>query len=97
MHKSIISFTCATFLTFTALAASPSMAAPQAKAPTSTAECMGLLRSFAEIADSGKVTRKALAQARPMGRAMGVYCRAERFKDAFDLYQKISKTLTAKK
>ncbi|MCF6199329.1 MAG: hypothetical protein L3J67_08030 [Hyphomicrobiaceae bacterium] len=95
MHKSIISLASA--LTLAALATSPTIAAEPAKAPTNKAECMKLLRGFAEIADSGNVTRKALAQARPMGRAMGVYCRAERFKDAFDLYQKISKTLTAKK
>ncbi len=66
------------------------------KAPASKLECLKLLRGFAAQVDEGKASAKAVAEARPMGRAMGTYCNAERFADAFEMYKKIVATLNKK-
>ncbi len=98
MHKSIISFTCATFLTFTTLTVSPSMsmAAPQAKAPTSVDSCMLLLVTLGNRIEAAKLKGKALADARTKGQAMAMQCQTKKYADAFATYQVIIKSLAAK-
>jgi len=65
MHKSIISFTCA--LTLAALAASPSIAAEPAKAPTSVDSCMLLLVMSGNKIGAAKLQGKALADVKSKG------------------------------
>jgi hypothetical protein len=71
-------------------------AAIVAKEPTSQAECLALLRDLAPAIDAGKYSETAVAKSRPMGRAMSTYCKAERYKDAFETYNKMVAILNAK-
>lgn len=94
MHKSIISFT--TVLTLAALAASPTMAAPQAKAPTDAGECLKMLREIGPNLAKTKLDAAILAGLKNKGQEMAQLCRDDKFADAFLIYQTINKAIAGK-
>ena len=95
MRKAIISFTSA--LTLAALASSPTMAAQPAKAPTNTAECMGLLYGFSMAINGGKVSADIVKAMKPKAKEMAGYCQSGKFDKAFTLHTEISKAMAAGK
>ncbi len=71
--------------------------AEEAKAPTSKAECIGLLKQVGDRIKKEKPKEKTLMALHPKGKAMYTYCDAEDFGGALKMIQQITKILNESK